>query len=84
MTVGDEQPEVRVRVGVQQVIDQLHAKYGRQLAMVVQENAEAQATIDELTRQLAEAQSLVRAFEGIEGVPDENPAGQDLSLPQMD
>jgi hypothetical protein len=82
--MNEEAGEVRVRVSVQKVIDQLHAKYGRQISQLVMENAEAQATIDVLTEQLAEAQSLVRALEGFEGAPDENPAGQDLGLPQMD
>ena len=62
--MGNEDPgEVRVRVGVQQVIDQLHAKYGRQIQMLTMENAEAQATIDVLTGQMAELQSQLAALQ---------------------
>ena len=62
MEVSVETGEVKVRVSVQRVIDQLHGKYGKQVAMLVQENAEAQAAIDELTGQVAELQSELAAL----------------------
>lgn len=50
----------KVRIG--DIIDQLHAKYAKQLTQMIQENAEAQASIDALLARVDELETKLAAL----------------------
>lgn len=62
--VEPESGEVKIQLPVEKVVNQLHAKYGRQIGLLVQENAEAQAAINQLTELVAELQAELAALRG--------------------
>lgn len=60
---------IAASVRVQDIIDRIHESYARAhsktISMLVQENAEAQATVDDLTRQLEDAHARLAALTAI-------------------
>jgi len=51
-----------VNVSMADVINQLHNKYGRTIAQLMQESAESQAVIDTQSREIDELKSRVEAM----------------------
>lgn len=51
-----------LRVNVQSIIDQLHQRYAKQIAGLVQENAELAAAQDMLLAENAELSSKIKAL----------------------
>lgn len=68
-----------VRVHAQSIIKGLHERYGRQIGMLVQENAEITAALDVTRDELEELQSKWRAVMGdpgadtVEGPGEQHP-----------
>lgn len=54
---------VNLRVGVGQIIDQIHHRYSKTIALLVQENAESAAQIDMLVTENASLKSTVEALQ---------------------
>lgn len=50
-----------VRVNVGAIIDQIHTRYSKQIATLVQENAEVAAANDQLVQQVAELEARLAA-----------------------
>jgi hypothetical protein len=60
MAAGQKQ-EVSLQVPMNLIIDQLHAKYGRMIAGLMQENAELQGGVEVLGNENAELKGMLAA-----------------------
>lgn len=56
------EPTGKVNVSIADILNQVHAKYSRSIAALVQELAEAQAAMDQLNQQLDEARATINAL----------------------